>query len=307
MRLRDNCSMGQLSMFSRAELSAMRDRTARRNYSAAAEEFRREHQRRRSWGLMRRQEEKLGLPRGSLRPALTARSSSPTALCRPEFPSSPTPPPPSAYPSSSTPPAPSAYLSSGTPPVPPDHRSSSPSGLSPSPADPPSRLTPAAAHADTLRPSTAAPSSADLLSSVSAVPSTTPPQTTRVTARPGPCPSVASSSRTSPLRPRPTRLHRSASTGPFIYFGQTTRQSTKVPPPDPLPPIHLSSSDAAPLINLPNLSPETAPTRPDCRAGHSPPANPAPPPPKPAPIRLRGSVDRPVDPVPHRLGSTRCR
>src|SRR5262249_50675137 len=37
----------------------MRDRTAARNYSPAAEEFRREHARQRAWGLERRHAEKL--------------------------------------------------------------------------------------------------------------------------------------------------------------------------------------------------------------------------------------------------------
>ncbi|REF96819.1 hypothetical protein DFJ67_2812 [Asanoa ferruginea] len=37
----------------------MRDRTAARNYSAAGEEFRREHQRHRAWGLTRRHAERL--------------------------------------------------------------------------------------------------------------------------------------------------------------------------------------------------------------------------------------------------------
>ncbi len=46
--------MGQLQLFSRAEISAMRDRTKARNYSAAADDFRREHQRHREWGLVQR-------------------------------------------------------------------------------------------------------------------------------------------------------------------------------------------------------------------------------------------------------------
>ena len=46
-------------MFSRAEITSMRDRTAARNYSAAGEEFRREHERHRAWGLRRRYAEKM--------------------------------------------------------------------------------------------------------------------------------------------------------------------------------------------------------------------------------------------------------
>src|SRR5690349_7806404 len=57
--VRENLFMRQGSLFSRAETAAMRDRTAARNYSAERDEFRREHERRRSWGLRRRHAEKL--------------------------------------------------------------------------------------------------------------------------------------------------------------------------------------------------------------------------------------------------------
>ncbi|PRX25755.1 hypothetical protein CLV67_101475 [Actinoplanes italicus] len=57
---RKNSFMGQASLFGRAQISAMRDRTAARNYSPAREEFRREHERHRAWGLRRRHAEKLG-------------------------------------------------------------------------------------------------------------------------------------------------------------------------------------------------------------------------------------------------------
>ncbi|RAK27661.1 hypothetical protein B0I29_12244 [Actinoplanes lutulentus] len=50
---------GQQGLFSRAELATWRDRTARRNYSREAEEFRRQHERHRAWGLERRHAEKL--------------------------------------------------------------------------------------------------------------------------------------------------------------------------------------------------------------------------------------------------------
>jgi hypothetical protein len=51
--------MGQLQLFSRAELASMRDRTRARNYSASRDEFRRDHERRRAWGLQRRHAERL--------------------------------------------------------------------------------------------------------------------------------------------------------------------------------------------------------------------------------------------------------
>jgi hypothetical protein len=51
--------MRQLELFTVAELAEMRDRTRSRRYSPANEQFRREHARRRSWGLARRHAEKL--------------------------------------------------------------------------------------------------------------------------------------------------------------------------------------------------------------------------------------------------------
>ncbi|MEU4236657.1 hypothetical protein [Actinoplanes sp. NPDC026619] len=56
--LRDNIYMRQMSLFSRAEIAAMRDRTASRNYSPEMEEFRREHKIRRAFGKARRHEER---------------------------------------------------------------------------------------------------------------------------------------------------------------------------------------------------------------------------------------------------------
>jgi len=51
--------MRQLQFFSTAELAAMRDRTASRNHSPGHDEFRREHERHRAWGLARRHAERL--------------------------------------------------------------------------------------------------------------------------------------------------------------------------------------------------------------------------------------------------------
>src|SRR3954447_17469271 len=51
--------MLQLQLFNTAELAAMRDRTRSRRYSPAGEQFRREHARRRDFGLARRHAEKL--------------------------------------------------------------------------------------------------------------------------------------------------------------------------------------------------------------------------------------------------------
>ena len=46
--------MRQLQLFTTAELATMRDRTKSRNYSPGRDEFRRDHQRRRAYGLARR-------------------------------------------------------------------------------------------------------------------------------------------------------------------------------------------------------------------------------------------------------------
>src|SRR3954452_16626290 len=51
--------LGQRGLFSRAEITAMYDATRRRNYSAAGERFRKEHQRHRDWGLEQRHRKKL--------------------------------------------------------------------------------------------------------------------------------------------------------------------------------------------------------------------------------------------------------
>jgi hypothetical protein len=55
----DNERVPQLQLFPRAELARMRDRTASRSYSPAAEKFRREHERHLAWGKARRHAERL--------------------------------------------------------------------------------------------------------------------------------------------------------------------------------------------------------------------------------------------------------
>ena len=56
--------MRQLQLFTSAQLATMRDRRAARNYSAEAEQFRRDHERHRAWGLARRHAERLRRVRG---------------------------------------------------------------------------------------------------------------------------------------------------------------------------------------------------------------------------------------------------
>lgn len=57
--MRKNSPMRQLQLFTAAELAGMRDRTASRNYSAERDEFRREHERHRAWGLIQRRGQRL--------------------------------------------------------------------------------------------------------------------------------------------------------------------------------------------------------------------------------------------------------
>jgi hypothetical protein len=70
--VRDNLWVGQMGFFTKAELATMRDRTRRRNYSAEAEEFRREHARHREWGLKQRHARKLSRLYGSTANAAAA-------------------------------------------------------------------------------------------------------------------------------------------------------------------------------------------------------------------------------------------
>ena len=62
----------QLQFFTRPQVAEMRDRTASRNYSAERDEFRREHERHRAWGVSRRHAEKLRRARESSRAAQQA-------------------------------------------------------------------------------------------------------------------------------------------------------------------------------------------------------------------------------------------
>ena len=68
-------SMRQLQLFTSAQLAQMRDRTASRSYSPAGEEFRREHERHRAWGLARRHAERMRRLHGH-RPTAAAPSGS---------------------------------------------------------------------------------------------------------------------------------------------------------------------------------------------------------------------------------------
>jgi hypothetical protein len=64
----------QLQLFSTAEVAAMRDRTASRNYSPGCAEFRRTHERHRAWGLTRRHAERLRQLRDRPRDSRSART-----------------------------------------------------------------------------------------------------------------------------------------------------------------------------------------------------------------------------------------
>jgi len=131
--VRDNWWVRQLSLFDRATTTAMRDRTKSRNYSAERDQFRRDHERRRYWGLQRRHAEKLRRIHGDPPPPTIA----------PEQPRpTPTPPAVPAAVSTPAPPAvPAAAAVSTPPPVSSDR----------------SAPTPQPAHASMARPVAAAP------------------------------------------------------------------------------------------------------------------------------------------------------
>ena len=86
--------MPQLELFTRAQLAGMRDRTRRRNYSAEAEEFRRDHQRHREWGLQQRQARKLSRLYGSTAAAWAEFQRRADELRSPSTPARPTEPTP---------------------------------------------------------------------------------------------------------------------------------------------------------------------------------------------------------------------
>ena len=96
----------QLQLFTVAEVAAMRDRTLRRNYSPEGEEFRRTHQRHRSWGLAQRHAERLRQVREKARGSGAARGEQRPPGRRPAArPGGPTSTPPSAkgcHPAAST-------------------------------------------------------------------------------------------------------------------------------------------------------------------------------------------------------------
>jgi hypothetical protein len=136
--LRDNCLMRQLSMFTPAELAGMRDRTASRNYSPSRDEFRREHERHRAWGLARRHASRL-------RDAHSIPHHSPAASTTEQRRHDPTQAP---SPSPSPSPSPATEPTSGrqtTRPAPSDNR---PTSQNPSPVHPTPDARPA--PADTL-------------------------------------------------------------------------------------------------------------------------------------------------------------
>jgi hypothetical protein len=155
--------MGQASLFDRAEIAGMRDRTASRNYSPAREEFRREHERRRAWGLKRRHAEKLRrLGQGESSSRTTpdrlpaANDPVPTTTSRRRAvpgPQSPSCTPKSAH-TPSRPAAPPSRPAPSNAATPPSRPSPSPPAA-PHPATPPSRPAPprrAPSHAATTHP-----------------------------------------------------------------------------------------------------------------------------------------------------------
>ena len=91
--VRDNNRMRQLQLFTSAELARMRDRTKARNYSPERDEFRRDHERRRAFGLARRHAERLRHAEAGPRPEWMVKA---LEECRRgRTPESSPPPPPS--------------------------------------------------------------------------------------------------------------------------------------------------------------------------------------------------------------------
>jgi len=131
--VRDNWWVRQLSLFDRATTTAMRDRTKSRNYSPERDEFRRDHERRRYWGLKRRHAEKLRRLHGDPTPPTTV----------PDQPR-PTPPPPAV-------PAPAVPAPAATtpPPASPDPAMRTPQPAHPRVNTPPVAATPTAAQSAT--------------------------------------------------------------------------------------------------------------------------------------------------------------
>ncbi|GAA0510059.1 hypothetical protein Ade02nite_52860 [Paractinoplanes deccanensis] len=96
--------MTQLSFFSRAQLAAMRDRTAARNFSPERDAFRRDHKRRRDHGKARRH---------ALRIYQQFQASCPDEP--PPIPPRPAPRPPRTRPAALRPPRPRAAPTSDVP------------------------------------------------------------------------------------------------------------------------------------------------------------------------------------------------
>ena len=96
-----------MSLFDRATTTAMRDRTKSRNYSPERDEFRRDHERRRYWGLKRRHAEKLRQLHGDPAPPITPPANDdqqrPAPPAVPAEAAVPTPPPVSPDPAAGTP------------------------------------------------------------------------------------------------------------------------------------------------------------------------------------------------------------
>jgi hypothetical protein len=150
--MRENSFVGQMSFFGRAETAAMRDRTLSRNYSAARDEFRREHERHRSWGLRQRHAEKLRRIRaaaaGDTRaPAVsTSQPGIESAAGRARH--TPSPPGPSVP--AAQPPGPSVPAAQPPGPSGPAGQPQAPSGRAPRPSKPGRR--PPAAHRGVAMP-----------------------------------------------------------------------------------------------------------------------------------------------------------
>src|SRR5689334_5819074 len=103
--------MGQLALFTKAQLTEMRDPTRSRHYSPEAETFRREHERHRTWGLTQRHAQKLRRAQDAAARTASPPTRAATATATPEASA-----PPSLAPTR-TPPSSRAAASAQRPPT----------------------------------------------------------------------------------------------------------------------------------------------------------------------------------------------
>jgi hypothetical protein len=251
--------MGQMSLFSRAEIAGMRDWTAARNHCPERDDFRREHEQHRAWGLQRRHAAKLRHVRQQrsappAAPATRGDHTRPTTAARRPLPRQAETP----QPSSARAATPQAATTKTPPPQAPSTRATtSPRAAAtkaPTPQAPSGRAATSPRTAATKTPAPQTPSTRATTSPRTAATKTPAPQTpsTRAAASPRAATSPRDAARTSPVMaphaPPPA-------TGPRAPQPAGPQpQTPKAPLPTPPPP------EADPTPRRP-LTPAAAPGR----------------------------------------------